>query len=148
MKATRAERSKEQKDADNDKDSTRMKSKRAERPKEQKEADNEKDVTRKKGTRAERSKEQQDADNAKKATRQKAARAERTLALEEATQKNRANFELEKLNCDTNFANFEDHPETSVLLYHLNSGHEKFRSIEQVLSQEGDREEISEEDSR
>jgi hypothetical protein len=42
------------------------------------------------------------------------------------TADNRAHFGLEKLEENSNFDNFESFPETSVLLYHLNSGHGKF----------------------
>jgi hypothetical protein len=54
------------------------------------------------------------------------------------TQDNRAHFGLNKLEKNTNFDNFESHPETSVLLYHLNSGHGKFRDILALLLYEGD----------
>ena len=32
-----------------------------------------------------------------------------------------------------NFKKFEDDPEKSILLYHLNSGHQRFHAIDQLL---------------
>ena len=51
---------------------------------------------------------------------------------------NRATFANKCVSAITNFNRFEDHPETSAILYHLNSGHEKFRNIDiiQNLSHE------------
>ena len=51
----------------------------------------------------------------------------------ESLNKERANFSLTNVSEKTNFHQFEDFPETSVLLYHLNSGHEKFRAIDDLL---------------
>lgn len=41
-----------------------------------------------------------------------------------------ANFDLEQMEPETNFCNFQDNPETACLLHHLNSGHTKFREID------------------
>lgn len=56
------------------------------------------------------------------------------LMVKEEVNQNRANFDLEKLLPETNFHDFENNPEAAILLYHLNSGHEKFREIDTLLS--------------
>ena len=43
-----------------------------------------------------------------------------------------ANFELEEMRNETNFENFEQNPETAVMLYLMNSGYNCFRHIDQL----------------
>ena len=53
------------------------------------------------------------------------------LAIDKQRAENRAIFQMKEFkNHPDSFHAFEDHPETSVLLYHLNSGHEKFRDVD------------------
>ena len=65
----------------------------------------------------------------KETEKRKVRRMESLRSLEE----HRANFNLECMDADTNFHAFEHHPETSVLLYHLNSEHDKFRKLDELL---------------
>ena len=51
---------------------------------------------------------------------------------------NRITFESETIEKKHNFHNFESFPETSALLYHLNSGHAKFRDILALQLYQGD----------
>ena len=50
---------------------------------------------------------------------------------------NRAHFQMKTFqNHPDSFHAFENHPETLVLLYHLNSGHEKFRDVDYLTKNE------------
>ena len=55
-----------------------------------------------------------------------------------------ANFELEEMRNETNFENFEQNPETAVMLYLMNSGYNCYRHIDQLRHVEkGSKESIS-----
>jgi len=53
-------------------------------------------------------------------------------AQEEEAASNRACFETTEMTAETNFSNFEHHPETSVLLCLVNSGLAKFSSLDKI----------------
>ena len=64
-------------------------------------------------------------------------RPEQRLARNHQRDQNRAHFQMKTFkNHPDSFHAFEDHPETSVLLYHLNSGHEKFRDVDYLTKNE------------
>ena len=48
-------------------------------------------------------------------------------------EKKRATFALEDFDESINFYDFEQHPETAVLLYHMNSGHGEFNSVNKLV---------------
>ncbi len=66
---------------------------------------------------------------ATKAAHQTAA----TAAKSAARAKDRVDFSTTALTGDSNFDNFEDHPETAVMLGHLNLGYDRFRDLDALM---------------
>jgi hypothetical protein len=50
----------------------------------------------------------------------------------------RASFSLEAMSSSVHFENFEDHPESAVMMYHLNSGHGQFEPLKSLIQQAND----------
>lgn len=75
---------------------------------------------------------------AKNAAAMKKARQEKAAEKQQLIDSNRAHFGLTEMTDDTNFDNFEHHPEASVILYHVNSGHENFSKMSSIIDSKGD----------
>jgi len=129
MSRIRSERTPEKKATDNRLSAQSMSRIRSERTPEKKAINNASSAKIMSRNRARRTPQQKAADNAHIA--EEMARRRELEYLETAN--NRANFGLNEVLPDTNFHQFESHPETSVLLHHLNSGHEKFRDVERLI---------------
>jgi hypothetical protein len=50
----------------------------------------------------------------------------------------RASFFLEAMSSSVHFENFEDHPESAVMLHHLNSGHGQFEQLKSLIQHASD----------
>jgi hypothetical protein len=61
---------------------------------------------------------------------------ERRKIQVEQIETKRAKFSDTQTKSDISFANFEIHPETAVMLYHMNCGYEKFRGLDDLESPE------------
>ena len=72
--------------------------------------------------------EERQAHNVEKATSTQAKRDQQ----KEDEMKNHATFGTERINDETSFRDFEQYPETAALLYHSNSGHNKFWAAEDI----------------
>jgi hypothetical protein len=52
----------------------------------------------------------------------------------------RASFSFEAMTSSVHFDNFEDHPESAVMIYHLNNGHGKFELLKSLIQQANENE--------
>ncbi len=132
MAATRRAKSDSQKQADKDADAGHTAVKRAARTVEQVQSDKDSAALRKAAMRAARTNEQVQAEKDADVARKRAT----TASGEAKKEKHRVDFSTTELTAESHFDHFEQHPETSAMLFHINSGHLKFRDLEKIHRQD------------